>query len=281
MENLVARIDAARAVRGERPSRGEEGLRRTRLVGQGEAVPRGDLSAVNLDLSGRVALVTGAARGVGARIAARFAEHGALVHAADIEASAKPCLDVRDRAGVRRAVEQIERESGGLDVLVNNAGLLANGPFDATTGEAWDDLVAVNLTGLYNCVQAAVPAMRRRGRGCIINIASVSHEKGGGAFGNVWYGATKAGVVAMTKGLGRELGPLGIRVNAIAPAVVATDMVRKLLTPEMRERIVARIPLGRLAEEDDVARLAVFLASDWSDFITGETIAVDGGFLRT
>jgi len=236
---------------------------------------------VNLDLQGRIALVTGAARGVGARIAARLAEHGAVVYAADIDEHAALRMDVRDRAGARAAVDRIERESGGLDILVNNAGILATGPFDSTTGEAWDDLVAVNLTGIYNCVQAAVPALRRRGKGAIINIASVSHEKGGGAFGNVWYGATKAGVVAMTRGLGRELGPFGIRVNAIAPAVVATDMVRSLLTPEVRSRILARIPLGRLAEEDDVARLAVFLASDWSEFITGETIAVDGGFLRT
>ncbi len=242
-----------------------------------------------MSLQGKVALVTGAARGVGARIAARFAEHDAVVYAADVDERAALSkdlraalrMDVRDRASVAAAVARIERESGGLDILVNNAGLLANGPFDATTGEAWDNLVAVNLTGVYNCVQAAVPAMRRRGTGSIINIASVSHEKGGGAFGNVWYGATKAGVVAMTKGLGRELGPYAIRVNAIAPAVVATDMVRSLLTPEARERIVARIPLGRLAEEDDVARVAVFLASGWSDFITGETIAVDGGFLRT
>jgi 3-oxoacyl-[acyl-carrier protein] reductase len=239
------------------------------------------MTLMHAELKGRVALVTGASRGVGARIAARYQEHGALVYAADIDERAALRMDVRDRDGVRAAVERIERESGGLDILVNNAGLLANGPFDATTGEAWDNLVAVNLTGVYNCVQAAVPAMRRRGKGSIINIASVSHEKGGGAFGNVWYGATKAGVVAMAKGLGRELGPFGIRVNAIAPAVVATDMVRSLLTPEVRERILARIPLGRLAEEDDVARLAVFLASDWSDFITGETIAVDGGFLRT
>jgi len=236
---------------------------------------------MEMELKGRVALVTGAARGVGACIAARLAEHGAKVYGCDVDARASIRLDVRDRAGVGEAVKRIEREAGGLDILVNNAGLLANGPFDATSGQAWDDLVAVNLTGIYNCVQAAVPVLRRRGKGAIINIASVSHEKGGGAFGNVWYGATKAGVVAITKGLGRELGPYGIRVNAIAPAVVATDMVRSLLTPEVRERIVSRIPLGRLAEEDDVARLAVYLASDWSDFITGETIAVDGGFLRT
>lgn len=236
---------------------------------------------MNLGLTDCVALVTGAARGVGAAIAAAFAAHGARVYAADIAEGAILRMDVRDRASVRAALERIEREAGGLDILVNNAGVLATGPFDATSDEAWDNLVAVNLTGVFNCVQAAVPAMRRRGRGAIVNIASVSHEKGGGAFGNVWYGATKAGVVAMTKGLARELGPHRIRVNAIAPAVIETDMVRSLLTPQVRERILARIPLGRLATEDDVARLALFLASDWSGFITGETIAVDGGFLRT
>ncbi len=237
--------------------------------------------SMHADFSGRVVLVTGAGRGLGAKIAARFAAHGAKVYASDVDAGAALCMDVADRASIARAMDRIERESGGLYVLVNNAGLLANGPFDATGPEAWDRLVAVNLTGVYNCVQAAVPLMRRRGRGAIVNIASVSHEKGGGAFGNVWYGATKAGVVAMTKGLGRELGFLGIRVNAIAPAVVATAMVNDLLSEEARARIVGRIPMGRLAEEDDVARAAIYLASDWADFVTGETLAVDGGFLRT
>jgi NAD(P)-dependent dehydrogenase (short-subunit alcohol dehydrogenase family) len=249
---------------------------------------------VDLELKGRTSLITGAARGIGARIAAVFMKAGSHVIVADLdETAARACaaelgagatavrLDIRDRAALRAVVARVVAECSGLDILVNNAGLLAAGPFEETSGEEWDRLVAVNLTGVFNCVQAVVPDMRRRGRGVIINIASVSHEKGGGAFGNVWYGATKAGVVAMTKGLGRELGPHGIRVNAIAPAVVETDMVRDRLTPEARERILARFPLGRLAQADDVARLAVFLASDAASFITGETIAVDGGFLRT
>jgi 3-oxoacyl-[acyl-carrier protein] reductase len=139
----------------------------------------------------------------------------------------------------------------------------------------------VNVTGVYNCVQAAVPAMRGRAGAAIVNIASVAHEKGGGAIGNVWYGATKAAVVAMTRGLGRELGPQGIRVNAIAPVVIETDMVRDALTPQLREKALGRIPLGRFAQPDDVARVAVFLASDAASFITGETVAVDGGFLKT
>lgn len=232
-------------------------------------------------MKGKVALVTGAARGIGAHIAARFAEHGAFVYAADIAEGAALRMDVTDRATVRAGLERIVRERGGLDVLVNNAGLLASGPFDQTSGEAWDRLVGVNVTGVFNCVQAAVPAMRGRPGACIINIASVSAEKGGGAIGNLWYGATKAAVVAMTMGLGRELGPEGIRVNAIAPAVMETEMVRGELTPALRERILERIPLGRFAAPDDVARLALFLASDAASFITGETIAVDGGFLRT
>jgi NAD(P)-dependent dehydrogenase (short-subunit alcohol dehydrogenase family) len=229
----------------------------------------------------RVAVVTGAARGIGARIANRFEEAGYVVYRADVVQGAPLPMDVADRASVRAAFGRIGAERGGLDVLVNNAGLLATGPFEQTSGEAWDRLLAVNLTGVFNCVTAALSLLRRRPGASVINIASVSAEKGGGAMGNVWYGTTKAGVVAMTRGLARELGPSGIRVNAISPSVIDTYMVREHLTAEVREKVLMRFPLGRLATEDDVAGVAVFLASSAAGFITGETITVDGGFLRT
>ncbi len=231
-------------------------------------------------LAGKVALVTGAARGIGEAIARLFAQEGATVYRGDVLAGADLALDVTDRASVAGAVARIRAERGGLDILVNNAGLITSGPPQALSGEDWDRLVAVNLTGVFNCVQAALPAMAGRAGAAIVNLASVSAEKGGGAIGNVWYGATKAGVVAITRGLGRELAPRGIRVNAIAPALLDTDMTHDLLTPEVRARVLSRIPLGRLAEKDDVARMALFLACDDSVFVTGETVAVDGGFLR-
>jgi NAD(P)-dependent dehydrogenase (short-subunit alcohol dehydrogenase family) len=232
------------------------------------------------ELQGKVALVTGGARGIGAAIARHMESAGCFVYRGDL-GGGNLDLDVTDRASLDAAMARIVRERHGLHILVNNAGLLCTGPGTATSAEEWDRLVAVNMTGVFNCVQAALPVMRERAGPSIVNIASVSAEKGGGAIGNVWYGATKAAVVAMTRGLARELGPQGIRVNAIAPAVLDTEMVHDLLTPERREKVLARIPLGRLATADDIGRLAVFLASDAAAFITGETSAVDGGFLRT
>ena len=132
---------------------------------------------------------------------------------------------------------------------------------------------------MFYCSKAVLPFMIEQRYGKIINIASVSAMKGGGGLGNTLYGTTKAGVVAMTKRFARELAPMGINVNAIAPAVARTVMTEDRITPELEERIKARIPMGRLGEVSDIACLAAFLASDISQFITGETIAVDGGFL--
>jgi NAD(P)-dependent dehydrogenase (short-subunit alcohol dehydrogenase family) len=229
---------------------------------------------------GRVVLVTGAGRGIGAAIADHFLAEGARVVRGDI-AGGDLELDVRDRNSIAAAMESIAGKHGGLDVLVNNAGLICTGPAEQTSGAEWDNLLATNLTGLFNCIQAALPLMAGRAGASIVNIASVSAEKGGGAIGNVWYGTTKAGVVALTKGLGRELGPRGVRINAISPAVVDTAMTHDLLETGLGQKAIARIPLGRLAERSDVAKAALFLASEDAGFITGETVAVDGGFLRT
>jgi len=223
-----------------------------------------------------------------------MAEQGAFVCVADIDREgATACaaalgpgvrgvtMDVTDRRQVDATTAAIIREHGAIDILVNNAGVVSMGVFSASTNDEWERMVAVNLTGIFNCIQAVAPTMIDRRRGAIINVASVAAAKGGGTFGNVWYGATKAGVVAMTKGLARELGPHNVRVNAIAPSAIDTDMLKGVLTPEVRASVVARFPLGRMASADDVANLAVYLASDLASFITGETIAVDGGLLKT
>ncbi len=245
-------------------------------------------------LSGKIAFITGAARGIGATIAKSFAQHGCSVVIGDIDAErAGSCaeslgpaalgvrLDVRDRDSVDEVVAKIAQKHGGLDVLVNNAGVLCVGAFDTISATEWQTLVNVNLTGLFHCVQAATPSMKGRRNASIINIASISADKGGGVFGNVWYAATKAGVVAITKGLARELGPRGIRCNAISPGVVDTDMVHRFLTPELRDSLLSRVPVGRFTSADDIARAAIFLASEDASGITGEILTVDGGFLRS
>ncbi len=246
------------------------------------------------DLQGQLALVTGAARGIGRHIAERLARDGCRVVLTDLDAAAVQraatdlgelasalAMDVRDRHAITVAVERVVGEHGAIDILVNNAGLLAQGPFHATDGAAWDDLLATNVSGVYHCVQAVAPSMAARGRGNILNVASVSAARGGGSVGNVWYGATKAAVVAMTQGLARELGPKGVRVNAISPAVVDTDMMKPHLDDRLRDAITTRIPLGRLAQRRDVGELAAWLVSDAAAFVTGQNIAVDGGLLCT
>lgn len=252
---------------------------------------------MDLNLKGRVAVVTGAAAGIGAAIAAALAAEGCLVEILDRDgdAAAKAAasmterglparataVDVGDDTGVAAAFRQIAGRAGRLDILVNAAGLLSTGPVADLPAEEWERISRVNVAGVLNCTKAAIPTMTRQGYGRIVNIASVSAMRGGGSLGNTLYGATKAAVVALTMGLARELGPHGIGINAIAPAVADTAMTHAALSGDARQKIVARIPLGRLATVADIADLTVFLASDRASFITGAVIPVDGGLLTT
>jgi len=189
--------------------------------------------------------------------------------------------DVGDATAVSRAFDQVVSGQKRLDILVNAAGVLSTGLVADLPVTEWQRVSQINLAGVVYCVKAAIPLMAKQRHGRIINIASVSAMRGGGSIGNTLYGTTKAGVVALTMGLARELGPNGITVNAIAPAVADTAMTNAALTAEARQKILARIPLGRLASLADIADLAAFLASDHAGFITGATIPVDGGILTT
>lgn len=248
-------------------------------------------------LTGRVAVVTGGASGIGFSTAEALAEAGARVIITDRDEAAiasavaklgektfKPrgvLMDVTDSARVTQVADEIAAREGRIDILVNAAGLLSTGLVADLPATEWQRVSQVNLAGIVYCVKAAIPAMKKQKSGRIINIASISAERGGGSVGNTLYGATKAGVVALTKGLARELGPDRITVNAIAPSIADTAMTHKLLTEDALKKILARIPLGRLAALSDIADLAVFLASDRANFITGTTIPVDGGILTT
>ena len=247
---------------------------------------------MDFGLKGKYALITGAARGFGLAVARALAKEGCGVCLADINLAALDEakrefgasghaieLDVGNAADVRAKIDRIADEKGRLDILVNNAGVLKTGSIIDATIEDWDEVCRVNLSGLFYCSKAVIPVMIKQRSGKIINVSSVSAFKGGGVFGNVLYAATKAGVVALTKGFARELGPHGINVNAIAPGLADTGMTNQFLDDEGRRRISQAIPLGRLTTASDVAKLIVFLASDLSTYITGETIAVDGGYL--
>ena len=247
----------------------------------------------NESLSGRMALVTGAARGIGLASAQALMARGAKVALVDVDGarvdwtdrrrsvqSISITCDISRPADVQRAVETTVAHFGGLDILVNNAGICPLTPFEQIDEAEWDRVLAVNLKGAFLCCQAALPFLRQAGRGGrIITIASVAGQMGGVLVG-AHYAAAKAGLIAMSKSLARLLAPDSVTVNCIAPATTATDLTADW-SHDLQAQIKTQIPLGRFAEPDEIAASVCFLASDAAAFITGATLDVNGGlYLR-
>lgn len=228
-------------------------------------------------IGGRIALVTGAARGIGRCIAETLRDQGARVAAGDLRApeidgALGVEMDVTDEQAIEGAFARVESDLGPVDHLVLNAGIFVIEPFEETTLASWQRTLDTNLTGAFLCARRALPGMRERGYGRIVAIGS-SAGKTGGAKSVAAYGASKAGIMAMAKAIASEYAGTGVTANALAPALIDTDMVSMM--PSMRERV----PLGRFGTTQEVADVVAFLCSDHSSFITGEVVDVNGGFL--
>ena len=257
-------------------------------------------SELTIDLSGGVAVVTGASSGIGRRIALAYAEHGASVVVTDVSEQprdgSRPTVeelgerfdaparfvrwDVTDLDGAEAVMDAAD-ELGGVDVLVNNAGLFRGVPFLEVTSDDYDLLMDVNVKGVFFAAQAAARRMAGRG-GAIVNISSVAGLQGAAPFSV--YCTSKGAVRLLTKALAAELGPLGIRVNAIHPGVVETPMTIDdipLARDDLAAGYTGMVPMGRLGQPTDIAGVAVFLASDLAGYVNGASIVVDGGYLRT
>jgi len=239
-----------------------------------------------------VAVVTGGGGGIGRETCRRFAREGARVISVDRSegmaaqgvaavrqiglSAAGLVLDVSDEAEVNSAFARIAREYGRFDVLVNGAGVLALAPLIGHPMEVWDAMIRVNLTGVFVCGKAAAEHMAKARRGSIVNISSISAVRA--VVGQTAYGASKAGVITVTRIMASELAPLGVRVNAILPAQIDTPMTADQ-SEDLRTRRAALIPLGRYGKPHEVANAVCFLASDEASFITGHDLPVDGGYL--
>ncbi|GBR76414.1 3-oxoacyl-[acyl-carrier-protein] reductase [Candidatus Termititenax persephonae] len=239
------------------------------------------------DFDNKVVIVTGSARGIGKEIAAAFIAEGAKVVISDVnaEACAATAKEFGDRAAaipanvtvkseVENLVKQTQEKLGGLDIVVNNAGVTRDGLFVRMKEEDWDLVLNINLKGTFLMSQAAAPVLMKQRSGKIVNIASVS-----GLFGNYGqanYASSKGGIVALTKVMARELAPRNVNVNAVAPGFIVTAMTDKL-TDEIKTSINKQIPFGRMGQVKDIADAVLFLASERASYITGQTIAVCGG----
>jgi len=242
-------------------------------------------------LDGRVSLVTGASRGIGRGIAEALGREGALVYlgardragveegVAAIRASGGRAealaLDVTNRASIEAAFEAILAGAGRLDHLINNAGITRDGLVLRMKDADWDDVMATNLRGAFVCTQLALRPMLKLKSGRIVNVSSVVGLTGNAGQAN--YAASKAGLVGFTRSVAREVASRGITVNALAPGFIDTDMTASM-TDKAREAVVSAIPMGRVGQVEDVAGAVVFLLSDAASYITGQVLAVDGGF---
>jgi 3-oxoacyl-[acyl-carrier protein] reductase len=247
-----------------------------------------------MTIQGRVALVTGAGRGIGKAIATAFVREKAHVVIVDIlplnelektvddisdgQTQILPIhADVSQFSQIRKMVAKVEETFHRLDILINNAGIIRRGTIDTVTEKDWDEVIGVNLKGTFNCAKAAVEIMKRQGKGKIINVSSIA-GKTGDITSAPGYGPSKAAIDAFTKTLARQLAPFGINVNGVAPHAIETEMSAEW-SPEKRKAIIEAIPLKRLGKPEDVAEAVLFLASEKANFITGEILDVNGGFL--
>jgi NAD(P)-dependent dehydrogenase (short-subunit alcohol dehydrogenase family) len=246
-------------------------------------------------LEGKTAIITGAAspRGLGKATARLFAEHGARVAILDLDAGLAAAAaadlpgaghiglicDVTDKWACIDTVAAVLDAFGDVDILVNNAGITQPLKLMEIEPENYDAVLDVNLRGTLYMSQALIPHFRECRTGTIVNMSSVSAQRGGGIFGGPHYSAAKAGILGLTKAMARELAPHGVRANAICPGFIATDITAGKLTPEQRQMVLEGIPMGRAGEASDVAGCALFLASDLSAYVTGSEVDVNGGSL--
>lgn len=247
-----------------------------------------------IDLSGRVALVTGASSGIGRATATALAECGAAVainfhrNEAGAEQGRKAIAerggfaiaiqaDVTRSSDVASLVERTTKELGPIDILVNNAGSLVERlKILELTEERWDEVIDLNLKSAFLCSKAVAASMMERKRGAIINVSSVA-GRNGGALGSIHYSTAKGGLITMTKGFAKELAPYGVRVNAVSPGVIDTPFHEQFSTSEAMKGYIGMIPLGRVGKSEEVAQVIAFLASDAAGYLCGETIEINGG----